>query len=348
VFRRIPPDDISITPFTSHKSFSFTNNDTGSFGVYSYQAVSQSLYNYASASDGITFVSSSNSSYTFFKQPTYYWAKNRYYNQFDDRTPGPFNNFGGSNVYTKLDIHGQVNVISIPSTFYGEKIKPGSVELTDNSPGHKTLTLLDDGFGNLYDNTYSASFAAYQSSSYDSSKLVHSGSQILNGVIGNIFYADGIIVITDTGSLYNGVGVGTGSDGWEINLKSSVKNLEYEYLCDVPEFKFNKSTNISTTFERSGSIEVPESGSAYKFFPPGGAPVHHPGSISASSYGERAYSATEKVAPFVTGSKFAPYITQIGLYNDQNQLLAVGKLANPIKNEDELALAFVVRFDVNS
>tara|TARA_B100000287_G_scaffold224145_1_gene211518 strand:- start:797 stop:1849 length:1053 start_codon:yes stop_codon:yes gene_type:complete len=350
VFRRIPPDDISITPFTSHKSFSFTNNDTGSFGVYSYQAVSQSLFNYASASDSITFVSSSYpaSSYTFFKQPTYWWAKNRYYNTFTDRTPGPFNNFGGSNVYTKLDIHGQVNVISIPSSFYGEKIKPGSVVLTDNSPGHKTLDLRDDGFGNLYDHTYSASFAAYQSSSYDTTKLVHSGSQIINGVVGNIFYADGIIVITDTGSLYNGVGVNTGSDGWEINLKSSVKNVEYEYLCEVPEFKFNKSTNITTTFERSGSIEVPESGSAYKFFPPGNAPKHNLNSISASSYGDKAFSATEKVADFVTGSKFAPYITQIGLYNDQNQLLAYGKLANPIKNDDELALGFVVRFDVNS
>ena len=351
MFRRIPPEDVTITPFTSHKAFSFTNNDTGSFGVYSYQAVSQSLYNYASSSDAVTFVSSSNSSYTFFKQPTYWWARNRYYNTFSDRTPGPFNNFGGSNVYTKLDIHGQVNVISIPSTFYGEKIKPGSVELTDNSPTHKTVTLKDDGFGNLYDNDYSASFAAYQSSSYDSTKLADTGSggpQKLGGVVGNVFYADGIITITDTGSLYSGVGVNSGSDGWELDFQSTVRNVEYEYLCDVPEFKFNKSTNITTTFERSGSIEVPESGSAYKFFPPGNAPTHHLNSRSASSYGERAYGATDKIASFVTHSTFAPYITQIGLYNDQNQLLAVGKLASPIKNDDELALGFVVRFDVNS
>lgn len=351
MFRRIPPEDVTITPFTSHKAFSFTNNDTGSFGVYSYQAVSQSLYNYASSSDAITFVSSSNSSYTFFKQPTYWWARNRYYNTFSDRTPGPFNNFGGSNVYTKLDIHGQVNVISIPSTFYGEKIKPGSVELTDNSPTHKTVTLKDDGFGNLYDNDYSASFAAYQSSSYDSTKLADTGSggpQKLGGVVGNVFYADGIITITDTGSLYSGVGVNSGSNGWELDFQSTVRNVEYEYLCDVPEFKFNKSTNITTTFERSGSIEVPESGSAYKFFPPGNAPTHHLNSRSASSYGERAYGATDKIASFVTHSTFAPYITQIGLYNDQNQLLAVGKLASPIKNDDELALGIVVRFDVNS
>ena len=69
---------------------------------------------------------------------------------------------------------------------------------------------------------------------------------------------------------------------------------------------------------------------------------------SASSYGDRAYGATDKIAPFVTHSNFAPYVTQIGLYNDQNQLLAYAKLAKPIKNDDELALGFIVRFDVNS
>lgn len=357
MFRRIPPEDVTITPFQSHKAFSFTHASSGS-GVYGYKAVSSSIHNYISSSDARVFEPTASDvqlqdeyRVVFHSLPSYYWAKNRYYNSFSDRTIGPFNNFGGSNVYTKLDLHGQLNIISVPSLYYGIKIKPGSIQITDNSPGHISLTLKDDGFGNLYDNNYSSSFAAYQSSSYDSTKLVDTGSggpQKLGGVVGNVFYADGIITITDTGSLYKDVGSNSGSNGWELDFQSSVKNVEYEYVCDVPEFKFNKSTNITTTFERSGSIEVPESGSAYKFFPPGNAPTHHLNSRSASSYGERAYGATDKIASFVTHSTFAPYITQIGLYNDQNQLLAVGKLASPIKNDDELALGFVVRFDVNS
>ena len=72
------------------------------------------------------------------------------------------------------------------------------------------------------------------------------------------------------------------------------------------------------------------------------------GAAGNNSYGPKAFGATEKVIDAVTGSYFAPYVTQIGLYNDQNQLLAYGKLANPIKNDDELALGIVVRFDVNS
>ena len=31
-----------------------------------------------------------------------------------------------------------------------------------------------------------------------------------------------------------------------------------------------------------------------------------------------------------------PYVTTIGLYNDNNDLLAVGKLSHPIKNDPEL------------
>ena len=46
----------------------------------------------------------------------------------------------------------------------------------------------------------------------------------------------------------------------------------------------------------------------------------------------------------VTGSYLAPYITQVGLYNNTD-LLAIAKLGNPIKNTGELPINFVVKFD---
>ena len=42
------------------------------------------------------------------------------------------------------------------------------------------------------------------------------------------------------------------------------------------------------------------------------------------------------IQSWATGSDFQPYITEIGLYNDQGQLLAVGKLANPIRKRDDI------------
>ena len=34
-------------------------------------------------------------------------------------------------------------------------------------------------------------------------------------------------------------------------------------------------------------------------------------------------------------------------YNDSYELIAIGKTAKPIKNDKEMALTFVVRFDTN-
>ena len=53
----------------------------------------------------------------------------------------------------------------------------------------------------------------------------------------------------------------------------------------------------------------------------------------------------KKLQAFATASDFSPYITTIGLYNEFNELLAIGKLANPIKSPQELDLVINVQFD---
>jgi hypothetical protein len=50
---------------------------------------------------------------------------------------------------------------------------------------------------------------------------------------------------------------------------------------------------------------------------------------------------------FVTGSAFGPYVTSIGLYNDLGQLLAVAKLAQPIKKRNDVDINFLVRIDLD-
>ena len=48
---------------------------------------------------------------------------------------------------------------------------------------------------------------------------------------------------------------------------------------------------------------------------------------------------------FVTSSYFVPYVTTIGLYNEQNDLLAVAKFAQPIPLSQNTDMTFVVRYD---
>ena len=47
---------------------------------------------------------------------------------------------------------------------------------------------------------------------------------------------------------------------------------------------------------------------------------------------------------FVSGT-LKPYITTIGLYNDKTELIAVGKLAQPIQKRDDVDMNFVIRWD---
>jgi len=48
---------------------------------------------------------------------------------------------------------------------------------------------------------------------------------------------------------------------------------------------------------------------------------------------------------FATGSIFKPYITTVGLYNDNNELLLVGKFAQPLPMSDITDTTFVIRYD---
>lgn len=54
------------------------------------------------------------------------------------------------------------------------------------------------------------------------------------------------------------------------------------------------------------------------------------------------------IASFATGSDFQPYITTIGLYNDRNEMVAVAKLAQPIKKRDDVDINFLVRVDLDN
>ena len=50
---------------------------------------------------------------------------------------------------------------------------------------------------------------------------------------------------------------------------------------------------------------------------------------------------------FVSGSSFAPYITTIGLYDSYGQLLAIGKLAQPIRKRPDVDINFLIRLDLD-
>jgi hypothetical protein len=233
--------------------------------------------------------------------------------------------------YTR-QLHDTATVISIPQKYYGEHIKPYSVRITDDSTD-STIIIQDDGYGNLYDVAYSASYA----SRTPTHSPAYSGS-----VIGNIFYNDGIAVITDTGSYFN-TAAKSGSDGFTFRFNSTQTIYEREYVCSVGENEFQHTTNKTLRVDGSGSILMSTgSNPMYDEFP-----YHLVGYVTSSYDIVGGYQTDGKLIGQATHSEFATYVTGIGLYNDENELLAIGKIAKPVKNDKELALSFVVRFDTN-
>jgi hypothetical protein len=59
------------------------------------------------------------------------------------------------------------------------------------------------------------------------------------------------------------------------------------------------------------------------------------------------YDDNQTFRPFATSSNFSPYITSVGLYDDAGQLLAIGKLAQPIRKRMDVDMNFLIRLDLD-
>ena len=329
MFKNLDPQDISKKPFSSFKNFTFTNNDSGS-GVWLVKARSGSQYNYDSGSDSVTNIVSGSVTTRYFGLPTWHFLNKVFYKDADK----PYRTFGNNDPYKEnRELNTNTNIISVARGVYSEQIKPESVDV-DNTIGSNTFTLKDDGNGNLYDNTHSASFAAFKSSSFDRTQGVLSNGS--GSEVGNVFYSQGLIVLTDTGS-YTG-----DSTSYTLKYQAQQTHYEYEYRVTAKPYEFNTTTNISVTQDRSGSLTLPSGTvSMSRFLPPSDRPDSEGRGTYATSY-----EATDTSVGFVTGSEFHPYVTQIGLYTEDGELAAVGKVAKPIKLSDEISTTFVVRFDI--
>lgn len=381
MFRDIDPDDKRVTPIKVHKRFMAqkfgATDNTQYLGVMSTQgtrATSAQLHQFSTGSlseSGPQF-SLVSGGVTYTKYGYLIWHE--VYNMFfryavtgsDKSTTSPQPQFvfdkyhrpwgrgriqSSSNTvpdYQTLKIrtyHDQFNVFSIPQRLYGEGIKTGSIEITDYST-NGVISIKDDGYGNLYDTDFETNYLS-------GSPEAANGS---GSAIGVVNYDLGLVIVTDTGS-YGTVGQGSGANGWKLEWDSTKTIQEYEFGCIIPPNTFNRTRNISITPGRSGSMNINSTVATQDdYYWKGNSYVTQsviqklrailPSPAEGSYNTTSAYEAATDVESFATHSFFAPYITSIGLYNDLNELLAVAKVSRPIRNDPELALSFVVRFDI--
>lgn len=121
---------------------------------------------------------------------------------------------------------------------------------------------------------------------------------------------------------------------YNLLLTAETTIFQNEVKCRVSENDFNFSQNPTVFVKKqliTGSAAVP-------FF----GPVSGSGTPISSSYG---LVVDGTIYDFMTGSDFRPYATTIGLYNENNQLLVVGKLATPYPIPANTDITFIVKWD---
>lgn len=156
-----------------------------------------------------------------------------------------------------------------------------------------------------------------------------SNSNLLSGsdgvIVGNIFYDQGLVILTDN------VTSGSALQSFQLDYRATTTIYENEIFISIEEREFNISQN--PTANDNGFIKYDNfSGSVTGS---NGEPLGYGG------FGDYEYSSS--VDP--TGSYLAPYITTIGLYDDNGGMVAVAKVPEPIKNLPDYPLNFLIRID---
>jgi hypothetical protein len=171
--------------------------------------------------------------------------------------------------------------------------------------------------------------------------------------VGNVFYNQGLIVLTrDVAEKLQ--------NRWKLDYKSTKTIYEHEYLLIAEQDEFNVSQNPSAVVTVGGEYQsfADTSGNINRVYTKQPAKYikklttlengttldyRYTGSVGNTKAGFEHWDLSGSMDS--TGSFLAPFITTIGLYDDDCDLIAVAKLPQPIKSEHDLTVNFIVRFD---
>jgi len=348
-------EDIIISPLEVNKNFTFsgsmqlTSSDVGidrflgsntvenvttgyidvRFQSSIYHSIKQLYYtNYLSGSNGNTSNVNTasfnidgtvspplNSQQTY--QPSYYnypqtdlspykYFPTASYTTFLKNAPGLYGTaVYGDAIYGLVNQTPKIGVLSIPKNLFGDYIQPKSIIINTDSGSYK-----DDGEGRLirYDNV-------------DNTEVY----------VGNVIYQHGMVILTGgnrttpigtVGTVYGDAEYGSGFYGGrtignndilnfvtgsniEVRFSSSFGLYETQYKCTIGESEFNFTLNPSI-------VSSSRDGSIYNF---------------------------------ATSSYFDPYATCVGLYDNDKNLVAVGKLPKPLPTSRTTDTTILINID---
>jgi len=261
VFKSFITSDVIVSPFEVNKAFTFRGNEltasnveidryvgqnitssiwvsgsypTGQINIQDkilvYRSIRELYYsNYISGSDGsLAATASFNVDGTI--TGTAYTPN--YYNYLSSTLP--------ADRYIPTGSNETIGVISIPSNLFGEYLKPGTVSISDG-----TMTLLDDGNGNMIYNNLKYGDVIYEHGMI----ILTSGGTASEPGYGFITYGSGTYGINTVNIINSFI---TGSN-ITCSFSSAFNIYETQYKCTLRENEFNFSQNPTIVSGSSNS-----------------------------------------------------------------------------------------------
>lgn len=379
MLKQIPKSDITLRPFKVYKNFTATQVDSGS-GFNTYTALNHSgSFDVLTESEALENGLWHQLHTMYYRDPhnlyTSYGTIKPIYSEIEKAKQRVLNNKAYLYSIPQIKFGEEIkpNSVVLKSELLNETILDdgfGNLESNYNSYTFLQLDIENSLF--IFEDPAGIELTAYIVPYYDENNEIQSGIDIENGIfhiefqeifllikvdvetsfiswlgvfdpngdlkvspviIGNVFYSHGVITITrDTEtSRENMIDY-----DWQLNYQSTNTIYENEILLVVDEDEFNTSTNptavdfinlqnlqYTTTFEGTKRTSIYDAATIKSEF--------------------LAYEYSSSVDP--TGSFIAPYVTTIGLYDENMDMVAVAKLATPIKSTPDLPVNFLVRID---
>jgi hypothetical protein len=324
-YKSLTVQDVILSPFEVNKGFSFTGAAalTGSNVLIDRFFGKNITGSFDPGTDPITGQVSTGS----YQRLIYSSVKHLYYSNFLSSSLG--DNASTSSIVYGLDSTGDVRIGGVDNTnnynYLQTTLSQSRYFPTASNSTIGVIAIPQNLFG---DQIKPGSFYY----SHPSGSIIDDGEgNILltpvNEPVGNIIYQHGLIILTSSGSkttganLY-GVGVyGTASYGGDTGIDMlSIFVTSSNVTCS-----FSSSYTIYETLFKCTLRE-----NEFNF-------TQNPSAIEDQTIG--------KMYDYTTGSYFAPYITTIGLYNKDRELLAVGKLSQPLPSSRTTDMTIYVKID---
>ena len=288
IYKEIKSSDISVTPVQTNKSFNLSSS-LNTIQSIQYRSGSSNLSGSYWNSLRFNFYLSGSElakEDDKFNNPYYSRISDHYnLNNLDNPISKQFSN----------KFHSSGSILSIPQKYFGEKIKQGSFKLTDNSTS-KEVVIQDDGFGNLF---------AIGASITQSNTSISSS----DNYVGNIFYNNGVVVITETGSFSSSINyTDVTRTNYKVEFQSTQTIFVQEYTLKINPNEFNATNNPTAAVFVSGS---------------------------------------KLLSANLTGSNWSPHMTTIRFYDDTDDFypVMIARYPQPIKMRDDMTLIFKIRQD---